>query len=304
MRQIKLTWDVSHLTPYSVPVILSGSLFAPDQTLAIEDPTELLVCLHGGSCSGEYFHPSYLDASYSFARFMTDHGYLVLALDTLGMGNSSRPEPEKQLTLEIIAAASDFAARQTAAALQDGQWPQLQLPPHSKLRLSGLGHSMGGMLSVYQQGRFKSFERLIVAGWSNLPLDLGDTDVTDVQASLSAGGYIPTDREAMRGFFHLPDVPEDLIERDDQHAGLTPVTLALAALTPGAVTKEADAINCPVLLLYGEVDVSPDPQRETSFYPHASDRTITLIRHAAHMHNMASSRLRVWQTMDSWLQEH
>ncbi|HDZ56372.1 MAG TPA: alpha/beta hydrolase [Pseudomonas xinjiangensis] len=302
MRQIKLTWNVSHLTPYSVPVTLSGSLFAPDEAIATERPVDLLVCLHGGSCCGEYYHPSYLDPSYSFARFMTDRGYLVLALDTLGMGNSSKPEPEKQLTLEVIAAASDFAARQAAAALQDGEW--LQLPPHSKLRVSGLGHSMGGMLSVYQQGRFKSFERLIVAGWSNLPLDLGDTDAASVQASLSDGGYIPTDRQAMRGFFHLPDVPEDLIARDDQHAGLTPVTLALAALTPGAVENEAGAIDCPVLLLYGEVDVSPDPQRETSFYPHASDRTITLIGHAAHMHNMASSRLQVWQTMDTWLQAH
>ncbi|WP_193073428.1 alpha/beta hydrolase [Pseudomonas sp. FME51] len=302
MRQIKLTWNVSHLTPYSVPVTLSGSLFAPDEAIATERPVDLLVCLHGGSCSGEYYHPSYLDHSYSFARFMTERGYLVLALDTLGMGNSSKPEPEKQLTLEVIAAASDFAARQTAVALLDGEW--LQLPPHSKLRVSGLGHSMGGMLSVYQQGRFQSFERLIVAGWSNLPLELGDTDVASVQASLSDGGYIPTDRQTMRGFFHLSDVPEDLIARDDQHAGLTPVTLALAALTPGAVEDQAGAIECPVLLLYGEVDVSPDPQREASFYPHTSDRTVTLIGHAAHMHNMASSRLQIWQAMDTWLQAH
>ncbi len=301
MQKIKLTWNISHLTPYSTPVTLSGQLFAADDLTANNGTVELLVCLHGGSCSSDYYHPDYLDPSYSFARYMTERGYLVLAIDTLGMGASSKPQPENQLTLEMIAAASDFATRQTAAGLLEGEW--LQLPQHCTLRLSGLGHSMGGMLAVYQQGCFQTFERLIVAGWSNLPLELGDTDVASVQASLAAGGYIATDRQPMRGLFHLPDVPEQLIESDDQHAGLTPVTLALAALTPGAVTREAAAIGCPVMLLYGEVDVSPDPQREAAFYPLASQSTVTLIGCAAHMHNMASSRLQVWQAMDAWLQE-
>lgn len=302
MRQIKLTWDVSHLTPYSMPVNVSGSLFAPDQPTPSDQPLDLLVCLHGGSCSSEYYHPEHIDPSYSFARYMTERGYLVLALDTLGMGRSSKPEPESQLTLEMIAAASDFVTRQAASSLQDGEW--LQLPPNSTLRASGLGHSMGGMLSVYQQGRFQSFERLIVAGWSNLPLDLSDADIASMRAGLSDGGYIPTDRQPLQTLFHLPDVPAEVIAADNKHAGLTPVTLALAALSPGTVTREAAVIRCPVLLLFGEVDVSADPQREITFYPTASSIDLKHIEQSAHMHNLAQSRQIAWHAIHEWLAAH
>lgn len=302
MRHVELAWDISHLTPSSAPATLTGSLFAPDTAFTPGQPVNLLVCLHGGSCSLQYYHPPYLDHSYSFARFMTERHYLILALDNLGMGNSSQPEPEKHLSLDMIAAANDFATRQTATALLDGEW--LDMSAHSTLSISGLGHSMGGMLGVYQQGRFQSFERLIVAGWSNLPLELGDTDAANLRASLAQGGYIPTDRQSLQSLFHLPDVPTDVITVDNQNASLTPVTLALAALTPGIVVREAAAISCPLLLLYGELDVSPDMQREPTFYPKASSRALKRIDQAAHMHNLASSRLTVWQSIDEWLREH
>ena len=181
MRTINLSWDVTHLTPFISKVDLCGSLFLPDKFGDNLPATlTLVVCLHGGSCSRSYFHPPYLDPSYSFAEFMTDRGYLVLALDNLGMGESSRPEPESKLTLNMIAEANHLATQQCVQALRSNQWGTLA--ESTSLTVAGLGHSMGGMLVTYQQAHYKSFDRLIVAGWSNLPLELAGAEVEAMKA--------------------------------------------------------------------------------------------------------------------------
>ena len=303
MRTINLSWDVSHLTPYTSKVNLCGSLFLPDEFGCTAPATmNLVVCLHGGSCSRSHFHPPYLDSSYSFAEFMTQKGYLVLALDNLGMGESSRPEPESKLTLNMIAEANHLATQQCIDGLRSNQWGLLA--ESTKLQIAGLGHSMGGMLATYQQAHYKSFDQLIVAGWSNLPLELAGANIDEMKAALSSGGYIPTDRTQMRALFHLPNVPDAIVTTDDQHSSLTPVTLATAALTSNVVVASANNTLCPVLLVYGEVDVSPAPDQELGFFPNSSQTALTLVADSAHMHNFANARTNVWQGIDQWIQKN
>ena len=87
---------------------------------------------------------------------------------------------------------------------------------------------------------------------------------------------MPAPRALTRALFHLPDVPVDLIEEDDARAGLTPANLGRAAMTPGIVAPEAAQIDCPLLLLYGEVDTSPDPHAEVGFYRACRDITLVV----------------------------
>ena len=299
MRTINLSWDVTHLTPFISKVDLCGSLFLPDKFGDhVPETLTLVVCLHGGCCSRSYFHPPYLNPSYSFAEFMTDRGYLVLALDNLGMGESSRPEPESKLTLSMIAEANHLATQQCVQALRSNQWGTLA--ESTSMTVAGLGHSMGGMLITYQQAHYKSFDRLIVAGWSNLPLELAGAKVEAMKVALPPSGYIPTDRSQMRALFHLPDVAEAVITVDNQHSSLTPVTLATAALTPNVVVASAANIFCPVLLAYGEVDVSPAPEKEPEFFSNACDKTLLCVAGNAHLHNFANARSDIWEGIAEW----
>lgn len=298
MQRFDLSLDVTDLTPYREPVRLAGTLFAPADGVGDTGRLDLLVCLHGGSCSRSYYHPDYLDASYSFAEYMTGRGFALLTLDNLGMGESSAPEPEASLQLGTIAAANDRAVQLVLDGLREGQW--LALADRCEIAITGIGHSIGGMLAVCQQGRFQRFDRLAVVGWTNIGLHLGDADTQGMLASLAHGGYVATDRANMRSLFHLADVPSSLIATDDAHAGLTPATLAVAAFTPAVVTTEAAAIGCAVMLVYGEIDVSPDPQRELSFYPGAAERTLLVLPGAAHMHNFAGPRRLFWQALADW----
>ena len=114
---------------------LAGTLYLP------EHPTggaklELLVCLHGGGYDRRYWQPDI--PGYNFAEYFTARGYAVLALDMLGMGRSTRPEPERQLTRQIIATAHDFATRQVAQDLYNGTYASA-----AKVTVTGIGHSMG-----------------------------------------------------------------------------------------------------------------------------------------------------------------
>lgn len=298
MRKVSFEFEVSALTPFAAPLTLAASLCAPDP--GISPRAELLVCLHGATCDSSYFDARFANhAGYSFAEHFSALGYHLLLLDHLGMGRSARPEPESQLHRELVAAANDHAVRSVVAGLREGRW--FGAAPLCELRVSGLAHSMGGMLGIVQQARHRTFARLAVMGWSNIGVRFDGESGADAAAAVLPQGYLPAPRALMRALFHAADVPNDLIEEDDARASLTPAGLGRAAMTPGVVAAEAAQLDCPLLLLFGEVDTSPDPGAEVTFYRASPDIRLLRLRGAAHMHNYATTRTAGWQGIASWL---
>lgn len=240
----------------------------------------LLVCLPGGSYSRFYYQAKFENfEGYSFTDYMKAKGFTVLALDHLGMGDSARPESVEHLDKSCIAAFNH-------AAVQD-VLTQFETRP----RLIGIGHSMGGMALIEQQANHSTFDKIGVLGWTNIGLSI---DTSELELQTDRHQYAPTDRSLMRRLFHLPDVPEDLIEQDDAHASLTPSPFASQAVQPGIVEGEAATITCPVLLAYGEVDISPTPANEPRFYKNAKSIDLKVIAGSAHNHNHATTRTTLW----------
>jgi pimeloyl-ACP methyl ester carboxylesterase len=66
------------------------------------------------------------------------------------------------------------------------------------------------------------------------------------------------------------------------------------------VSEEAALVDVPVLLGYGEVDVSPDPSAEARFYQRSTDITTLVVPGSGHCHNMASTRHLLWQPLLEW----
>ena len=238
MQSASLRIDVTHHTPFNGSVEAAAWLFAPPDGAPING--DLLVCLHGATCDHRYFHAEFTHhTEYSFAEYFTSLGYHVLAIDHPGMGSSTRPEPERLLTRDVVAAADDHIVRAVIQGLASGRW--FGYRPRSMPRVIGLAHSLGGMLGIVQQARHRTFERMAVLGWSNIGVRFEGEKARGMADAAAHEGYLPAPRALTRALFHLPDVPVDLIEEDDARAGLTPANLGRAAMTPGIVARRSGA---------------------------------------------------------------
>jgi pimeloyl-ACP methyl ester carboxylesterase len=295
MRSIELRIDVTDTIAIGEPAAIAATLHLPD-TVAEGATLELLIAIHGGGYTRGYWHPRFDGfPGYSFAEHMTALGYAVAAFDMLGMGESARPEDEAKLSREKAAAAHHQVAAEIEAGLASGRWASA-----GHIVTTGIGHSMGGLMVITQQGWHRSFDRLAVLGWANLPMVLGDIDPAEMAAAIRPG-YLPSPRVAMRGFFYAPDVPLALIKADEAAGTTTPSCLGRDALTPGIVHAEAAAIACPVFIAHGVIDTSPDPRGEAAYFKASQDVTVMVLPDTAHCHNFATLRHRLWDRMDRWI---
>jgi pimeloyl-ACP methyl ester carboxylesterase len=287
MKSKDMILDVTSAAGLGETLQIAATLHLPDDMPS--GRMHLIFALHGGGYSRIYWHPPFADESYSFARWFTAKGKAVLAIDMLGMGESSKPEPESRLTSKIIAAAHADALRQVVAELG------------RPLSVTGIGHSMGGMMIIAQAAAHPAFDRVAVLGWANEPMILGDTDVATLQAGLIPSGYLPTPREPMRALFYWPDVPQTLIEDDEAHASATPVTLGRDALTPGIVHQASASIRVPVLLVQSVIDTSPAPDKERAYFSGSPSVELHLLEDAAHCQNFAGTRTKHWAELNGWI---
>jgi pimeloyl-ACP methyl ester carboxylesterase len=296
MRSLQTRFDVAAIVGLDEAVQVTGSLHLPD-VLPADARLELLVCLHGGGYRRSYWHPPFgANDEYSFARYFTDHGKAVLALDQLGMGDSSKPEPESLLSRAKIAAANAHALSKTVLALGNGQWAHA-----GSISVTGIGHSIGGMMMITQAAVHQGLDRVAVLGWANQPMVLGDTDVATLTQTLIPVGYLPSPRAALRSLFYLPDVPAQIVAADENTATATPSCLGRDALTPGIVHTESAAITVPVLVVHGVVDTSPNPWGEVPYFEGSNDVTLSVLEGSAHCHNLAATRRLHWKRLNRWI---
>jgi pimeloyl-ACP methyl ester carboxylesterase len=287
MISTNMMLDISSASGLGEPTHIAATLHMPDDLQ--QSRLHLIFALHGGGYSRIYWHPLFADDSYSFARWFTGQGKAILAIDMLGMGQSSKPEPESRLSPAIIAAAHADALRQVIAKLD------------RPLNVTGIGHSMGGMMIIAHAADHLALDRVAVVGWANEPMILGDTDVATLQAGLIPSGYLPTPREAMRKLFYWPDVPMELIAADEAHASTTPACLGRAALTPGIMHSAAAKIQVPVLVVQSVIDTSPAPEKEPAYFSSAPSVDLQILENAAHCQNFAGNRAAHWAALNSWI---
>lgn len=287
MNSKDMMLDVTSATGLGEQTHIAATLHLPDGMDT--PPAHLIFAIHGGGYTRDYWHPAFADESYSFARHFTDHGKAVLTIDMLGMGQSSRPEPESRLSSAIIAAAHAEALRQLVAS-----WD-------SPVSVTGVGHSMGGMMVIAQAAAHPQMDRVAVLGWANEPMILGDTDVASLLAKLPSSGYLATPRAPMRKLFYADDVPTALIEADEAQASSTPATLGRDALTPGIVHPAAASIAVPVLVVQSVIDTSPAPAREPAYFSASPAVELQIIEAAAHCQNFAGTRAAHWAGLNAWI---
>ncbi|MAU53288.1 MAG: hypothetical protein CMN17_13200 [Roseovarius sp.] len=287
IKDIAVTLE--NIVPDLAAQTIRGWLFLPRKQHA----SHIFVCLAGGSYSKFYYHSRFEGYErYSFAEYMATEGYAVLALDHLGMGNSDKPENVSLLDRHCLATFNHHAVQEVLKNLSGGLYGAPIAP-----RPVGIGHSMGGMLLIDQQANFDTFEKIAVLGWTNKGVGF---DTQALKELAKSPGYLPTDRKQMRPIFHLEDVPVEVIEADDDQASLTPSPVAVDALQPGIVAREAEKISVPVFLCFGERDISPDPNGETPYYKNSPEVSLVILEGSGHNHNFATTRESLWVHIAHW----
>lgn len=295
MQSNDMTLDVSKAVRLEQPTVIAATLHLPDDLpdTSQSAPLNLIFAVHGGGYRRIYWHPPFADDSYSFAQWFTDRGKAVLAIDMLGMGDSSKPEPESCLSHEIIATAHAEALEQVVE--------QLAKQSNRKISITGIGHSMGGMMMITQAAKHPRMDRVAILGWANEPMNLGETDVATLQANLIPSGYLSTPREPMRKLFYASDVPPDLISADEAHGSKSPSTMGRNALTPGIVHDDAANIKVPVLVVQSAIDTSPEPEKEPAYFKSAPSVELQIVPNAAHCQNFAGTRAQHWGNLNDWI---
>jgi pimeloyl-ACP methyl ester carboxylesterase len=299
---------------------LAATLHLPDDASTVHT---VLFCVPGGSYGRDYFDvTSAAHAGYSSAQWWTATGLAVLAIDSLGTGDSSRPEDDPELTLESAAEAHASAVTEVRRLLEAGDLTP-DLAPTTEAKVVGVGHSLGGALVLIQQSRSRSFDAVGVLGFTNLHLENmyvpheREDELTPEERREWAKEHIPQrswnrswselepyfmlPRENLRAWFHAADVPADLIEEEEARETVIPREVALESIMPACTAPYAATIDTPVFLAFGSADVSPAPREEVATYPMSNDVTLVVLPRSGHCHNYSSDRELLWTRLASWV---
>ena len=304
---IPLSFDVTDALPPAVTegarVVISGWLFFPDDVSLLGDRPVTITLGAGGSYDKRYHH-ALIEGfpGYSAAEHLASLGNIVLLNDHLGVGESTRFPQQRNATRQVVALANHVAVGQFYAQLRAGSLHP-DLPPIADFARIGGGHSMGGMLTIIQQAEHRSYDGVMVIGYT-----AEGVHFTMNGQKLRAADFIPADgpdytrndRASLHEGFHWEDVPATVNAADDALAVETPACIGLDSIRTRIVKDEAAWIEAPVYICLGERDVSPDPHAEPAYYRASPDVTLHILPRSAHCQTFASTRRQLWDRMHHW----
>lgn len=260
----------------------------------------LLVAIHGATYNHKYWDvPDINGHEYSFARYMADRKYAVLAIDQLGTGDSTRPDDGDVLTVDQTASAIHQVITQLRAGEGGVGYPFG--------RVVTVGHSLGAINAIYEQATYHDADAVVSTGMGHVPHEL------PIPAELIAGmlqyEYSPLPAEVRAAaFYYAPGADPDVIAYDnnilsDLLARGQLLTGILSMFDPAA-TRVGEATG-PVLVQLGEFDVlfpASLAEGEAAYFASASSVTVQSLAGVGHDFNTHFRNHEGWQLIDEWLQ--
>ena len=298
-RRHSIDFDVTDAVGLGIPTRIAGTLFEPDAPHATPGVAMLVP---GGGFTRRYFDLEIAGfQDYSAAMQLARRGWLVVAVDNLGTGESTVPADGNQVTLDRCAAALVDVVTQIRSRLRSGELPGAGAA--RDLPLVGIGHSLGGCIMTLAQGNYACCDAVGVLGYSCRYI-VGAVDPETGERlrkrEYTGNGYNRTTPSAQRERFYSDKVPMAIIEAEE--AARVPMPNGVAeALVPGRTASAAARIEVPVLLAFGERDVSPDPHGEPAFYRCSKDVALLILDEAGHAHNSAPGRVAFWDRIADWM---
>jgi pimeloyl-ACP methyl ester carboxylesterase len=299
---------------------VAASVFLPEHLP--DDPIVIFASPGGGYARGYFDLRLPGRSGYSQAEHHAARGIILVAYDHPGVGASGLDGLDT-MTIETIAAANDDAVRKIARKLETGALADGLRPLTPKARI-GIGQSMGGGVTIIMQGRHRTFGAIAALGYSAIHTVLPQRSERDVERGKAIFHFSrETDVHALSVAqtsaqvpdfiypFHWEDVPAEIVQADlgrgfpvrdpmPPWASATIPNCVVAMMAPDFVRQEAAMIDVPVLMAFGERDVSPNPHMESSAFPLSRHVSLYVAPRMAHMHNFASTRHLLWEHVADW----
>ncbi|WP_059020192.1 alpha/beta hydrolase [Mycobacterium sp. M26] len=323
MQSAQLWVDVSGSCGIAGRLDIAATVFLPPPERLPPSATVVFALPGGGYSRGYYDMHFDGHTDYSQAAHHTERGYAVVAIDHLGVGEST-PEVCNELTVEQIAAANHAAVERISERLETGT----AVPGYPAIvvgRRIGIGQSMGGGVTIVMAARHNTYDAIAVLGFSGIHTVLPFPDMAEAtlvaerveQSATSVGlsASAVAQASALIPDFFYPffwsDIPPDILRADTEggypiradapvFGSATVPACAVTLLTEGVVAEEAAAVRCPVFVGLGERDTAPRSHAEPGAYISSSDVTLYICPQMAHMHNFASTRKLLWDRLVGW----
>ena len=257
----------------------------------------LLVALHGGNYNHKYWDvPNINGHDYSFARYMAEQKYAVLAVDQLGTGESSKPAGDL-VTLDNTASA----IHQVIAQMRSGA------SGYAFERVATIGHSLGSINAIYEQATYHDADAVVITGLGHTPHELPLPG--PVIGEMLQHEYFPFPADLRAAlFYYAQGADADVVAYDrDNLADLLPrgqLTTAIFASFDSAANR-VGGVTGPVLVQMGEFDaLFPSTlyaDAEAGFYTNASGVTVQSLPGVGHDLNTHFRNHDGWRLMDEWL---
>jgi pimeloyl-ACP methyl ester carboxylesterase len=265
----------------------------------------VLYCLPGGGMSRRYFDIDL--AGYSMAEHLANRGFVVVTIDHPGVGDSPAPDDAWTLTPSVVADADAAAVRELHARL--GGVP------------IGVGHSMGGMLTVTLQARHGIYAGVGLLGFAHVEgyehtalaahlsederVVLGDPDAISAQivdlAKTRFGRPLVRASNTTQSEFLLGgmSVPDDVLAA---FGGCAAPLLACCGLASMLKSTSADVatLDVPVFVGYGQRDITGNARTMAAALTRCPDITLFELGGAGHNHNIAPNRVELWDRLAWW----
>ena len=319
---VRASWriDVADAVPHPGRFELAVDVVVP-RGRTNDAPPVALVCLPGGFLSRRYFDLEVAgDRSYSFAQAMAEQGFVTIAIDHLGIGESSKPEPLEAgfgFGVEVVARANQLALERVLERLARGD-AEAEIPAMRCRSTIGVGHSMGSVLTVEQQAIARPHRALVLFSFTTrgLPLFLNEEQrsyANDPERARRELGALaqrsygtpyppraegaPGDRRAAFGVGTAPPLAEKLL-----HAASTDLLAlgGLLSMIPGGYAPSAAAIDVPVYVLIGDHDLHGERGLREEL-PDAPSVTIRTLEDCWHCHLVANSRAAIFREIPIWI---
>jgi alpha-beta hydrolase superfamily lysophospholipase len=277
VETVELKVDVTQAAGLGEPATVAVTIhLAPADCLG--DPPIVCFAKPGGGYSRRYYTidlpgPAH-GARGAQAEWHAKRGWIFVAVDHLGVGDSSLHEGSR-LTYAVVAAANHAAEAEILRQLAEGEL----VPGYPKLRepvAIGIGQSMGGSMTVVQQGRYHCYDGIGVLGYGVLhtrpPSRPGDPPISQSwivrdrlpgepplvlnAAALSAAPLLTRPPgEAIGWGLHYDDIPTEVVAADLARFNLHFGNVDPSGLGSGSTNDDRRAVGISESAPWGSLTV-------------------------------------------------
>jgi pimeloyl-ACP methyl ester carboxylesterase len=274
------------------------------------------VCLPGGSINRRYFDlGGDAQPSFSFARQMAQHGMITIAIDHIGVGESTRPADGFLLTPNVIVAANAQVTSRLVQQLKSGTLAS-DLPALPGLRTVGVGHSMGGMLTVMQQALDPAHIALVLLGFSNnglmkylpepahaligAPEQIPDR-IAEIARQIYPSAYPElTPSPEGSAMFYGSRADRDGVEALKAARDVLLVMPGTQSMIPGSIAPHLQTIDVPVFLGLGDQDIAGPTHAIPAIFPRSNDVSLLVLPETGHCQFIFASRTALFRRIADW----